>query len=307
MSISEVMEDLFFIERGYLNSNHFVYRSKDLVLIDTGYISDFSETERLITSLAIDLSDTRLIISTHCHCDHIGGNKIIQKKSGCNIILHKIGKYFIDTQDDWATWWRYYNQKADFFSCTKALEEGDILSIGPHEFHIFHVPGHASDQIVLYNKKEKVLLSSDALWENDMAVVTLRVEGSRALFSIQESLEKLERLDVKVVYPGHGKPFTDMQAAIAKSRQRIKGYMDNKESVGSDVLKKIIIYTIMMNRIVEEETFFFLLMSTHWFKETVDFYFSGEYKAKYDEIMDDFLRRDVIKRNNGTLFTTVKP
>ena len=37
----EILEDLFFIERGYLNANHFVYRGDPPTLIDTGYIADF--------------------------------------------------------------------------------------------------------------------------------------------------------------------------------------------------------------------------------------------------------------------------
>ena len=45
----EISNDLFFIEKGYLNGNHFVYRSKEPVLIDTAYISGFDETERLTT------------------------------------------------------------------------------------------------------------------------------------------------------------------------------------------------------------------------------------------------------------------
>lgn len=72
------------------------------MLIDTGYLADYSETERLITGLGVRISDIRLIISTHCHCDHIGGNKIIQDKSNCDIALHNFGKYFIDTKDDWS-------------------------------------------------------------------------------------------------------------------------------------------------------------------------------------------------------------
>jgi len=56
----------------------------------------------------------------------------------------------------------------------------------------------------MYNPKEKVLLSSDTLWQNDLPVITIRIEGSRALFSLQESLEQIESLDVDRVYPGHG-------------------------------------------------------------------------------------------------------
>ncbi len=134
MATTEILKDLFFIERGFLNGNHFVYRSGSPVLIDTGYISDFAETEKLIAQLGVKLSDVSLIISTHTHCDHIGGNNRIQQKSGCDIALHKVGKYFIDSRDDWSTWWRYYNQEAEFFNCTQTLEDGQTITLGPHKF-----------------------------------------------------------------------------------------------------------------------------------------------------------------------------
>ena len=124
MSVDEILENFFFVERGYLNGNHFVYRSPSPVLIDTGYIADLADTEKAITGLGVRLSDVSLIINTHTHCDHIGGNAAIQEQSGCEIALHRIGKHFIDTRDDWSTWWRYYNQEARFFQCTQSLETG---------------------------------------------------------------------------------------------------------------------------------------------------------------------------------------
>ena len=111
MSVQEILKDLFFIERGYLNANHFVYRAENPVLIDTGYITDFNVTERFIESLEVNIEDVRQIISTHCHCDHIGGNRMIQDRSGCDIAMHRIGKHFIDTRDDWSTWWTYYQSE----------------------------------------------------------------------------------------------------------------------------------------------------------------------------------------------------
>lgn len=303
----EILKDLFFIERGYLNGNHFVYRSKAPILIDTGYISDFNETAGLITELGVNLSDVSLIINTHSHCDHIGGNNIIQKKSGCEVALHKIGKYFIDTRDDWSTWWKYYNQEADFFDCTQILEDGEIIAMGPHKFQVIYTPGHASDGIVLYNSQEKILISSDTLWESDVAVMTLRVEGSTALFRIQESLQRLESLDVKLVCPGHGKPFTDMKKAISKSIKRIERYLLNRETIGDDLIKRIMIYTLLMKKTMKANAFFLYLMDTYWFKETVDLYFNSEYEWKYSQIMDSFFKRGIIKRGNGDLFTTVRP
>ena len=307
MADNEILKDLFFIERGFLNGNHFVYRSDAPVLIDTAYIADFDETEKSIARLGVNLADVSLIISTHTHCDHIGGNHAIQQKSGCDIALHKIGKYFIDTRDEWATWWRYYNQEAEFFDCARALEDDDMITLGPHDFEVIYTPGHAADGIVLYNRRDKILISSDTLWQTDMAVMTLRVEGSRALFHMLESLQKIEKLEVQMVYPGHGPPFQDMHKAITRSKKRIENFLQHPEAIGEDVLKKIIVYTLMMNKVIPTASLYGYLMQTCWYKETVDLYFKGRYEAKYEEILNSFLKRGIIKSDNGNLHTTVKP
>jgi glyoxylase-like metal-dependent hydrolase (beta-lactamase superfamily II) len=303
----EILDDLYFVQRGYLNANHFVYASSDPVLIDTAYAADVDQTLRVIADLKVNVADIRLIVSTHCHCDHIGGNKIIQGKSDCDIAVHKIGKYFIDTRDDWSTWWRYYNQQAEFFNCTHGLNDGDEILIGPHEFIVIHTPGHAADGIVLYHKKNKLLISSDTLWENDVAVMTIRVEGSSALFKMMASYDKIESLDVRAVYPGHGEPFADFKKALAKSRKKIGSLIKNRELVGSDLLKKITVYTLLMHKAIAEEGFFALLMDTIWFRETVDLYFNSEYELKYNDVMKNFIRRGIVRRQNGNLMTVVKP
>ena len=304
---NEILKDLFFIERGFLNGNHFVYRSDTPVLIDTAYISGFKETKESITRLGVNLSAIGLIINTHTHCDHIGGNNRIQQESGCDIALHRVGKHFIDTRDDWSTWWRYYNQEAEFFTCTRSLVDGERITMGPHEFEVIYTPGHAADGIVLYNRRERILISSDTLWQTDMAVMTLRVEGSRALFDMLASLEKIKKLDVQMVYPGHGKPFADMSQAIARSKQRIENFLVHPDAIGDDLLKKIIIYTLMMKKGLPADALFDYLMDTHWYKETVDLYFNGRYEAKYDQVINSFLGRGIVKAENGLLSTTVKP
>ncbi len=307
MEAIEIMEDLFFIQRGYLNGNHFVYRSEEPILIDTAYVSDFDETERSLVALGVDPSRVRLIISTHGHCDHVGGNRIIQERSDCEIAMHKVGKHFMDTRDGWATWWSYYGQDAEFFHCSRPLEDGDLMRLGPHEFEVIYTPGHASDGIVLYNRRQRVLLSSDTLWENDLPVITERVEGTRAVFCVMESLARLEGLDVHTVYPGHGRPFKDMAKAVSSARRRVEGYMKDRKRIGNDLLKKIIVFTLMMKRGVEEDSSFKYLMTTRWYKETVDHYFNMRYEERYKRIMTDFLNRGIVKRKDGKIFTTVKP
>lgn len=303
----EIARDLYFVQRGYLSGNHFVYRSERPVLIDTGYVSRLGETERSMGQLGVDPARVSLIINTHCHCDHVGGNRAIQEKSGCQVAAHTVGKHFIDTRDDWSTWWRYFDQEADFFSCTRAIEEGEIIAIGPHRFEVIHTPGHSADSIVLYNPKEKILISSDTLWERDMAVVNFRVEGSGTLFALLRSLEKIESLEVRSVFPGHGKPFTDFAGAIERARERTKTYMARRDLVGEDLLKKIFVYTILMSGAVDEDTFFHRLLETYWFRETVDLYFQGDYRLQYDETLNALTARGAVSRANGRITTTVRP
>ena len=307
MKAIEILDNLFFIQRGYLNANPFVCRTSRPVLIDTGYKGGFDETRRSIQALGVNLDQTALIINTHTHCDHVGGNRAIQEQSGCGIALHPVGRHFIETRDDWSTWWRYYGQEADFFKCTRSLADGEKIRVGDHIFEIIYTPGHASDGIVLYHRKEKLLLSSDTLWENDMAVMTLRVEGSSAVFRMLASLDRIAQLDVRRVYPGHGPPFDACVDAIGRARQRLNGYLKDRQRIGRDLLKKIIVYTLLMNKTVAAEGLFPQLMGSHWYRETVDLYFDGTYRAQYDQIIEALLHRKVIRLSDGRYHTTVTP
>ena len=135
-----------------------------------------------------------------------------------------------------------------------------------------------------------------------MAVMTLRIEGSMALFHMQESLQKLESLDVKRVYPGHGKPFCSIKNAIAKSKEKIERYLLDRDLLGNDLIKKIVVYTLLMKKTIHTNHFFPYLMDTYRFKETVDLYFNGKYEMKYNEIMNTFFERGIIELENEHFF-----
>ncbi len=304
---SEILPGLWFIERGYLNGNHFAYRADRPVLIDTAYVSHFGSTEEQLARLGLDLSRTSLIVNTHCHCDHVGGNRAIQDRSDCEVLLHPLGRQFMERLDDWSTWWRYYDQEADFFQCSGVLEDGEELPIGPYRFLVLHAPGHSADGLVLYEGTHRVLLSSDVLWEREMAVVTERVEGEGALRSLGESLERLADLDVRRVYPGHGSAFSDFRGALDRALTRVESYLEDRTRVGDDLLKKIVVYTLLMRGSVEEAGFFGYLMATRWFPDTVDTYFEGRYREKYDEVLRGLRKRAAVQRDRGRLHSSVRP
>ena len=303
--IVEIAENLFFVERGWLNANHFVFNGRQKVLIDTGYISDFEETKRFVQDLGVDLREVDRIVSTHSHCDHIGGNKRIQDLSRCKIAMHKIDKFFINSKDDWATWWRYYDQEAEFFQVVISLEEGDCVFLDELKLEVIHTPGHGAGMIALYSPKEKFLISSDALWDGDLGVLTIRVEGSIAPFLALNSLEKLSTLGVDRIYPGHGPPIIEPKVAIQKCREKLEGFLKDPSRIGMDQLRKILIYILLMKRGFTVDEFFDYLMGTHWFRETVDLYFGGNYERTFNQTMESLLEKGVVLIEKGKYLSTV--
>ncbi|MEW6374420.1 MAG: MBL fold metallo-hydrolase [Thermodesulfobacteriota bacterium] len=305
--IKEISKNLFFIQRGWLNANHFVFNGGGKILIDTGYIRDFEETKKLIEATGVDLSSIDLIVSTHSHCDHIGGNKRIQEISGCLIAIHWVDKQSIESRDDWATWYRFYDQEAEFFPVGIPLEDGRKIYLDDLELEVIHTPGHARGGISLYSPEERFLISSDALWDGDTGVLNTIVEGKDAPSVAKESLKKISSLNIQTIYPGHGGIICNPKRAMERCIRRLENFMKNPAKLGQDHLKKILIWVLLMKKGYPKDDFFNYLLTTHWFKAVVDLYFEGRYQEKFDEIMEELIERNIVFIKDGYYHTTVHP
>jgi len=301
----EILPGLIFLQRGFLSGNHFVYRAARPILIDTAYRGEAQKTLDAIEALGCDWRATERILSTHCHCDHVGVNHIVQTASGCAVAMHPVGAAAVNRRDGLATWWDYYVQEAEYFDAAETLEEGAEVAVGPHRFTVLHAPGHSRDTLMLYERSQRILLSSDALWESDMAVITARVEGEDAATRWLDTLERAASLDVTRVYPGHGAPFADFRGALEKTRDRLRRFADHPEEAADDLLRKITVYTLLMGGGAEEASFFNALMATPWFPETVARHFGGEYRKKYDETLARLLARGAVALEGGRLLPRV--
>jgi len=306
-SKEQVLPNLHFIERGYLNGNHFLAVGEDSVLIDSGYLGGLSETLAALKSLGCDWKKTARIIATHCHCDHVGANGFIQQTTGCRVSMHPVGREIINAKDGLAAWWDYYGQEAEFFDCTDSISDGEEVRLGGHRFTALHAPGHSRDILVFYSKEHRILLSSDALWENDMAVITAVIEGEDAAEVWLKSLDRLDELKVEVVYPGHGGRFENFGEALAKTRTRLLRLVAAPVEAADDLLRKIMVYTLLMRGGAQEATFFESLMRTPWFPATIDSHFGGEYRSKYDEVLERLKKRGAVTVSGGVILPMVKP
>lgn len=78
-----------FFERKFPSANMILVKDQLPVLIDTGFGSDVKDTEQLIKEAGVSPEELHLIVNTHYHSDHVGGNFYLQKEYGVSIAAHK--------------------------------------------------------------------------------------------------------------------------------------------------------------------------------------------------------------------------
>jgi len=305
-STVEIAPETWFIQRNWLSCNHFVAKSPRPILIDTGFKDDLADTVAALRSLGLEPEDIELIVNTHCHCDHAGGNRFFSEKSGCEIWMHTHEKDRIDRRDDIGTWWRFHDTWAEFFTVDRGLGEGDEVRFGPLTLEVLYAPGHSRGLMMLYSEQTKALFSADAIWQGDMGVINPIVEGEDALARAIETLERIDRLDIETVFPGHGPVIRNPKPAIDRLFRRLSRYGKDPSAMHVDHLKKMIAYVILMKGRVIEADFFDYVKGTVWFPQLVDRYFASGYGEVYEMAIQESLRSGMIRRENGHLFGVAK-
>lgn len=305
-STEEIVPNLFFIQRGWLNGNHFAALGEEPTLVDTGYIGGWETTKQALEDLGLSLDRIKRIILTHNHCDHVGGVPEIKAASNCRVALHRISRHAITTKNDWSTWWRYYDQQAEFFETDEPLRSGDLVKLAGMDFEVIHTPGHAAGQIALFQPDSGLLFSSDAWWDGDLGALTPRIEGLDCVFRALESLQRLYRLKPKRVYPGHGPAFTDIDEAYEKTEAKLRRFIEEPRLQGRDQIKKIMLYTLLMKGGMPSGTLFENLTDAPWFHETVSLFFGADRpRPIFDQLVENLLESGALVAEGAVLTPAV--
>jgi len=177
-----------------------VYLVNGKVLIDAGMSSDL-----IIKQLEkyIKLTELKLIILTHCHYDHTAAAAAIVEKSGAKVGVHKGDMEGVN--DEYLSVSVLFGENAPAVKPTIIYEEGNKIDIGNGEYlEVIHTPGHSKGSICLYEPVSKSLFSGDTVFPGG-GFGRMDFEGSEP-DKMLGSVEKLTKLDVKTLYPGHGAP-----------------------------------------------------------------------------------------------------
>ncbi|MCH7344725.1 MBL fold metallo-hydrolase [Pelomonas sp. CA6] len=224
MSHAALPAGIQLIERGWLSSNSVLLHGHapdvGAVLVDTGYVSHLAQTVALVDA-ALSGAPLRLIVNTHLHSDHCGGNAALAARHGCPV---HIPPGLFDAVQDWDEARLSYlatGQQCPPFHPDAMLRPGELLTQGGCEWQIHAAPGHDPDAVLLFEPHHRVLLSADALWGNGFGIVFPELDGASAFDEVQASLDLIERLAPAIVVPGHGPAFSDVGAALSRARNRL--------------------------------------------------------------------------------------
>jgi len=183
---------------GYDSNVYLIVENDTVLLIDSGtgyYTPSILEEIRKHTSP----ENISSIILTHRHFDHSGGSTDISKIAGCDIFIHEKGINSLVIGDPVTTCAK--NFRAKMFP-VKAKPLGDTFEMEENIFKIIHTPGHTSDSVSIYHEESGSLISGDTVFASGGIGRWDLPTGNAA--DLSESLKKLEELDVKHLYPGHG-------------------------------------------------------------------------------------------------------
>jgi len=181
---------------GLYDANSYLINKK--VLVDTGM-----NTKGLVEEINrnTDIKDLELIILTHCHYDHTASAQEIAQMSGAKVAIHKDDAPLLKNDNISAA--AMFGYSAPSIDADMLLEEGDRIPVGEdEELEVIHTPGHTPGGICLYEASSKSLFSGDTVFPNGSIGRTDFQGGSST--QLTESINKLMKLDVGTLYPGHG-------------------------------------------------------------------------------------------------------
>lgn len=174
--------------------------TKECIIIDPGCNSPNEEKELTDFINAMNLKPVRLI-NTHCHIDHILGNKFVAETYLLQLEAHQGEIPVLQFGAQTASMYHIpYKQSP---SIEVYLDEGDTIDFGHSILKVLFTPGHSPASISLLSEEERILIAGDVLFEGSIGRTDLPGGNHTTLLNVIKTKFFTLPGDV-VVYPGHG-------------------------------------------------------------------------------------------------------
>ncbi len=289
------------LERGWLSSNNILVRGRQgTALVDSGYGLHAPQTLALVQS-ALAGQPLDLLVNTHLHSDHCGGNAALQ--AAYPALQTWIPPGHAQAVRDWdaqALTYAPTGQTCPRFDWTATLQPGSEVLLGDLRWQVHAAPGHDPHSVILFEPESRVLLSADALWERGFGVVFPELDGQDAFDDVALTLDVIAALKPALVIPGHGAPFTDVAPALAFARQRLAGFVANPVKHRLYAAKVLLKFKLLELQQVEVAALTAWAASTPYLASLLEHQFAGRDIADSVEFLVQDLLRSGAATRRGT-------
>jgi len=216
--------------------NMILLRGKDVVLVDTGVVGTPSDSViPYLRSAGLTPRDLSLIIVTHAHADHFGGNEELWRASDkkTRFAAHRLDQRWIeDPPAHTRQWAQHYvdlgpmsdtelenaiQSSGNGVKIDQVLEGGEVLDLGDGlELEVIFAPGHTPGNICLLERRNKILVQGETI----CGVAQYSVEGKLLTVPYYEDLTaylrtiaRVAQLDFRTLVPSHLPPM-DRKVAL---------------------------------------------------------------------------------------------
>ncbi len=178
--------------------------SKQCIIIDPGCYFE-EENDQLKGFITQNELNPTQLLNTHCHLDHVFGNKMISETYHLTLQMHEKEKPVLAFAPTSGLMYNmpFDNYVGDFI----LLKEGDTVLLGQDELKVIEVPGHSPGSICFYCAKQNFLIGGDVLFQGSIGRTDLPLgDHETLLLHIKNKLLVLP--EETVVHSGHGLPTT---------------------------------------------------------------------------------------------------
>jgi glyoxylase-like metal-dependent hydrolase (beta-lactamase superfamily II) len=285
-------------ERGWLSSNNILIDSAEgSALIDSGYVTHSAQTLALLDD-ALDSENLDVLVNTHLHSDHCGGNAALQKAyPGMTTFIPPGLSEHVRTWDAQALTYAPTGQSCPQFGFDAVLVPDTEIRLGGMQWQIHAAPGHDPHSVVLFDPESRLLISADALWERGFGVVFPELEGLDAFEAVGKTIDLIESLQPLMVIPGHGPAFSEVAPAIAVARERLASFVNNPDKHINYAAKVLVKFRLLEVQSVK------LVTLTAWAQATP--YFAMIHQAHFaDRAFSEWVQSlvtDLVRSGAATL------
>ena len=219
--------EIVFSHRGRFANCYLLSGGRGFVLIDSGAAAEKASLVARLTQHGCRPGTLRLVAVTHGDVDHVGNCAFFQAAYGAKIVMHPADRGMAELGN--VFWSRKCNNgvlrrlaevsfelaglgRLETFRPDALVEDGQDLSDLGLEATVVHIPGHTKGSIGFLTTNRDFFCGD--LLSNGKSPARGFLVDDRPSF--EQSVEKVKLLQARMVYPGHGRPFSGVGFELRK-------------------------------------------------------------------------------------------